>query len=86
MKGLKKLFLTAALAFGALGLCMGNAAVPTEANDFNCEYQVAGAKTEPYVYYGSTAVNTYTAEEAAAKGIPEGYENEVIEVFSSCAW
>ena len=36
MKGMKKLFLTAALAFGALGLCMGNAAVPTEANDFNC--------------------------------------------------
>ena len=68
MKGLKKLLLTAVLSLGALGLCVGNATAPTTTatNEFNCEY-TAMAKTDPYVYYGSTEVKTYTAEEAAEK-------------------
>ena len=84
MKGLKKLLLTAFFSLGALGLCLGNATAPTATatSDFNCTY-TAMAKTDPYVYYGSTEVKTYTAEEAAAKGIPAGYEGEVLEVLGS---
>ena len=84
MKGLKKLLLTAVLSLGALGLCLGNATAPTATatSDFNCTY-TAMEKTQPYVYYGSTEVKTYTAEEAAAKGIPAGYEGEVLEVLGA---
>ena len=49
--------------------------------DFNCAYS-ASAKND-YVVYGSTEVKTYTAEEAAAVGIPVGYENEVLEIIGS---
>ncbi|MBR2321004.1 MAG: InlB B-repeat-containing protein, partial [Clostridia bacterium] len=81
MKGLKKFLLTASLCVGALGLCMGNTATAAASpNDFNCQYAAVAKADSDYVYYGSTAVNTYTAEEAAAKGIPAGYENEVLEV------
>lgn len=59
-----------------------------ETRDFLCTYSKI-SKDEVEVNYGSSAVNTYTATEAAAKGIPAGYENEVIEVVpigsnSSC--
>ncbi len=82
MRSLKKLFLIAALAFGSLGLCLGNASATAETNDFHCQYSAVAKADSDYVYYGSTAVNTYTAEEAAAKGIPAGYENEVLEIIS----
>ena len=87
MKGLKKVLLASALSLGALGLCLCNATATETASaatssDFNCEYTATGTgNLDPYVYYGCTEVNTYTAEEAAAKGIPAGYENEVLEVL-----
>ena len=80
MKGLKRFLLTASLCVGALGLCMGNTATAAASpNDFNCIYSASG-KTEDYVYFGSTEVKTYTAEEAAAAGVPAGYEGDVLEV------
>ena len=87
MKGLKKLLLASAISLGALGLCLWNTtatatAAAATSSDFNCEYTATGTgNLDPYVYYGCTEVNTYTAEEAAAKGIPAGYENEVLEVL-----
>ena len=85
MKGLKTLLLASALSLGTLGLCLWNTTATATASaaassDFNCEYTATG-KLDPYVYYGCTEVKTYTAEEAAAKGIPAGYENEVLEVL-----
>ena len=82
MRGVKKVLLTLALVLGTTGLCMGNAAAVSTSDDFNCAYSVSG-KTSDYVYYGSTDVKTYTAEEAAAAGVPAGYEGEVIEVMGS---
>lgn len=82
MKGLKKFLLTAGLCLGALGLCMGNAATVATSDDFNCVYS-ASAYDGEYVYYGSTEVKTYTAEEAAAAGVPAGYEGEVLEVLGA---
>lgn len=51
----------------------------SEASDFACVYS-ANPNKELYGY-GSSVVNTYTASEAAAKGVPAGYENEVLEVI-----
>ena len=81
MRGIKKLLLSLGLCVGAMGLCMGNATAVAEAKeDFLCTY--AANPTKLCGGYGSDAVNTYTAEEAAAKGIPAGYENDVLEVIS----
>ncbi len=82
MRVFKKVLLTLALVLGTTGLCMGNAAAVSTSDDFNCAYSVSG-KTSDYVYYGSSDVKTYTAEEAAAAGVPAGYEGEVIEVMGS---
>ena len=81
MRGLKKFFL-AALSLCALGLCMGNAeAVAAAERDFTCTYS---ANPDGLLGgYASSAVNVYTAAEAAEEGIPAGYENEVLEVVSS---
>lgn len=51
--------------------------------DFNCIYSASAKNENNYVYYGSTEVKTYTADQAAAAGIPDGYENEVLEVIGS---
>ena len=60
----------------------GSALVPYSLmGDFNCTYS-ASAKND-YVAYGSTEVKTYTAEEAAAAGVPAGYENEVLEIIGA---
>ena len=83
MRGLKRLVLIAALAFSSVGLCLGNASAIAETNDFNCQYS-AVAKDSEYVCYGATAVNTYTAEEAAAKGIPEGYSSRLALTVYNC--
>ncbi|MBQ8394280.1 MAG: InlB B-repeat-containing protein [Clostridia bacterium] len=48
-------------------------------SEFPCTYTAAPKDTE-YMCYGSSAVNTYTADEAAAAGIPEGYTGSVLEV------
>lgn len=49
-----------------------------ETSDFPCLY-AAGVKDD-YIYYGSSAVVTYAAEEAATAGVPAGYEGQVLEV------
>ena len=67
MRGLKKLLLIAALACSSIGLCLGNASATAETNDFNCQYAAVAKADSDYVYYGSTAVNTYTAEEVFFK-------------------
>jgi len=56
--------------------------IPAEddSSDFACDYTAQKADGH-YVAYGATEVNTYTAEEAAAAGIPTGYENEVLEII-----
>lgn len=48
-------------------------------SEFPCTYTAAAKDTE-YVCYGSSAVNMYTAAEASAAGIPEGYTDNVLEV------
>lgn len=84
MKRLTKLLLVSALSLCAVAGFSANSAVTTAATeDFFCKYEarnsdVSGDKS--YMCYGSSAVNTYTAEEAVAAGIPAGYENEVFEV------
>lgn len=49
-----------------------------ESSDFPCVYS-AGAKDD-YIYYGSSEVVTYTAEEATTAGVPAGYEGQVLEI------
>ena len=49
------------------------------ARDFLCTY--SANPDEAVGGYGSSAVNAYTAEEAAAAGIPAGYEGTVLEVI-----
>ena len=84
MKRLTELLFVSALSLCAVAGFSANSAVTTAATeDFFCKYEarnsdVSGDKS--YMCYGSSAVNTYTAEEAAAAGIPAGYENEVFEV------
>lgn len=80
MKKFVKFVWTSLFSLCATGLLMGNSAAVTTAGDFDCTYS-AGARDTEYMCYGSSTVNTYTAAEAAAKGIPEGYENEVLEVL-----
>jgi len=50
-----------------------------EESEFPCTLSAAPVDTS-YMCYGSSAVVGYTAEEAAAAGIPEGYEGQVYEV------
>ena len=50
-----------------------------EASEFPCTISAA-PMDKSYMCYGSSAVVGYTAEEAAAAGIPEGYEGQVYEV------
>ncbi len=77
--------LTAALAlcsiFGFNAYLGGSNVNIASANEseFPCTYTAAPVDTS-YMCYGSSAVVTYTAEEAATAGIPEGYEGQVFEV------
>ncbi len=48
-------------------------------SEFPCAYSAA-AKDTSYVCYGSSAVLTYTAEEAAEADVPTGYNGQVLEV------
>ena len=83
---MKKRFLTAMVSLAAalaffLPAPSQTATVSAGASsDFPCNYAAQGKGGE-YVYYGSSAVNTYTAAEAAAAGIPEGYEDSVVEIL-----
>ena len=88
---MKKGFIRTILATCALAICGTGFAVSgvnsytvsaNTANDFACKYAASG-KDEQYVYYGSTELKEYTAEEAAAAGIPAGYEGKVFEVVHS---
>lgn len=76
---LKSIFMSLALSLCGV-MAISNAPVEAKAatSDFPCTYSASG-KNE-YVYYGSTNVITYTAEEAAVAGIPAGYEGNVIAV------
>lgn len=84
MRKLTKLLLVSALSLCAVAGFSANSAVTTAATeDFSCKYEARNSDVngdKSYMCYGSSAVNTYTAEEAAAAGIPAGYENEVFEV------
>lgn len=61
-----------------------SAAAAAETRDFPCEYSVS-TKGQFGSTYGSSAVYTYTADEAAAKGVPAGYENQVVEVLPTAS-
>ena len=63
-----------------LNASTGNVATVAENRDFLCTYSANPDKA--IAGYGSKEVKTYTAEEAAAAGIPAGYNNEVLEVIS----
>ncbi|MBQ7949214.1 MAG: InlB B-repeat-containing protein [Clostridia bacterium] len=79
MKKMNKFLLTSMVSLCAFGLFAGNAATPASAtDDFPCTY--SAIERGDIVAYGSSAVTTYSASEAAEKGIPEGYENEVLEI------
>ena len=82
-------FLTAITLLGT-GVLAFNAYLPTSfvgvsaetqtqtTNDFPCEITTTHAD---YSAYGSKEYIRYTAEEAAAAGIPEGYEGDVLQVI-----
>lgn len=85
-RNLRAIFTASALAFcgasvlGFSGMDSYTGSANTDAvNDFSCTYSAAD-RDEIYMCYGSSEVKTYTAEEAAAAGMPEGYENQVLEV------
>ena len=50
-------------------------------HEFPCTYSAAPTDKE-YMCYGSKEVKSYTAAEAAAAGIPEGYEGGVFEIVA----
>ena len=52
-----------------------------DGEDFACDYSAAAIDNK-YVKYGSSEVITYSADQAAAAGVPSGYENQVIKVIS----
>ena len=77
-------FLTALTFLGA-GAGAFNAYMPATytakaatSTDFPCSY--SASEKNDYVGYGSKTVTTYTADEAAAAGIPAGYTGEVLSV------
>ena len=77
-------FLTALTFLGA-GVGVFNAYMPATytakaatSADFPCSY--SASEKNDYVGYGSKTVTTYTADEAAAAGIPAGYTGEVLSV------
>ena len=83
---LRAIFVSSALAlcggavFGFSGMNSYTGSANTNLNtDFPCSYSAAPRDRE-YMCYGSSEVIKYTAEEAAAASIPEGYENEVLKV------
>lgn len=81
MRTLKTLLVTA-LSLAAVGVVAPKASVAASADtrDFLCEYS-ARKKDNEYMTFGSSDIKTYTAEEAEAAGIPDGYENEVFEII-----
>ena len=88
-KGLIRTILaTCALAICSTGFAFSGVnsytASANTAEDFACAYSVS-EKDGMYVYYGSTELKEYTADEAAAAGIPAGYEGKVLEVVKSTA-
>lgn len=80
MKNIKTL-LVSALALAAVGFAAPKTMTASaDTRDFTCTYSAAPKDTE-YMYYGSSEVITYTAEEAALAGVPAGYENQVFEII-----
>ena len=78
---MKKLFLTAACLLSTCALAVNvtpNTTASAQSSDFACEYSQT-TNTGAYASYGGTA-RLLTAEEATAKNIPAGYQNEVIVV------
>ena len=78
--GKKALWISSLLAICASVICWTAPvkATAAEASDFDCSYSVS--KDKPYLQYGSSEIITYTAQEAAAAGIPEGYSDTVLSV------
>lgn len=84
---MKKQMITLGLAAILLG-GVGAAALPmamaaAETNDFDCVYSASTKGADGYSYYGAKQVVTYSAAEAAAAGVPEGYENQVLKIVGS---
>ncbi len=78
------IFAAAICSFLAINAYMGGASsffasAESVANEFPCSYSAA-TKDSSYVCYGSSAVLTYTAEDAAAADVPTGYTGQVLEV------
>lgn len=75
------------LAFlGAIAMCSTVVALPVSQvkadeglSDFSCTYS-ATKKDNDITYYGGGGVETYTAEEAATAGVPDGYTDNVVKV------
>ena len=80
MKKLIKFLLGSLLSLCAVGAFAGNSAAPEASKDFDCVYS-ATPNNGTSIRYGTKEVITYTAEEAAANGVPEGYENEVLQLI-----
>ena len=84
MKKFGKILFASALSLCAMGMVAQVGAVQASASDkadFACELKigsVAGASV-----YGCDSIIMYTAEEAAAAGLPEGYTDNVLEVCRS---
>ena len=77
---LKKIFTAFTLSLCAV-VALQNTPVKTSAEttteEFPCTYSAAPMDKE-YMCYGSSEVVCFTAEEAAAAGVPEGYSGSVI--------
>ena len=83
MKG--KLFvmsLAAVLLGGAFVAAMPTEVISSSAAECNVEYSYWASDTskDPEASYACDGVTTYTAAEAAAAGVPEGYEGNVIKI------
>ncbi len=80
---LKSIFMGLAFALcGAMAISNAPVTAKASSSDFDCAISAA-PKDGAYMYYGSTDVIAYTAEEAAAAGVPAGYEGQVLEVVGS---
>lgn len=86
---MRKHFLTmsvAALLIAAAGITM----IPTKAaadtaSDFDCNYSASTKGADSVTLWGATEIVTYSAAEAAATGVPTGYDNQVLEVKQTTA-
>lgn len=82
MKGIRILSALLVILTVALAFPMYLVTVAADDGEFMCAYsaQSNSGDYKKYMYYGSTAVNRLTSEEAEQNGIPQGYSGDVLEV------